>query len=292
MGARLSSYSKTPLTASFLAFSAGTLILLIVNLIADPAGISVGIDFSYPWYVFIGGAIAGLGFHVANIILFSKLGASIVTLVTVTGQMIVGILIDHFGWFGIQATPVSITRAFGAAIMIFAISLVQPKTKKNVLAASEAEKKGSKIIWIASGVLAGFLPPLQTAINGELRVATGSLLGAAFISFFVGTILLLVLLLITQRRIHIPLYDAQKNRIPVWTYMGGIFGVFIVTGNIILLPVLGSVLTTMVFLLGQMVMAILIDQFGMFRLQKRKMDSRRITTLVLMMIGILFVKFL
>lgn len=44
--------------------------------------------------------------------------------------------------------------------------------------------------------------------------------------------------------------------------MGGIFGVFIVTGNIILLPVLGSVLTTMVFLLGQMVMAVLIDQFG------------------------------
>lgn len=106
------------------------------------------------------------------------------------------------------------------------------------------------------------MPPLQTAINGELRVATGSLLGAAFISFFVGTILLLVLLLITQRRIHIPLYDAQKNRIPVCTYMGGIFGVFIVTGNIILLPVLGSVLTTMVFLLGQMVMAVLIDQFG------------------------------
>ncbi|WP_213469707.1 DMT family transporter [Paenibacillus dendritiformis] len=144
IGARLSSYSKTPLTASFIAFSAGTFILLIINLIADPAGISVGIDFSYPWYVFIGGAIAGLGFHVANIVLFSKLGASIVTLVTVTGQMIVGILIDHFGWFGIQATPVSITGAFGAAIMIFAISLVQPKMKKNVLAASKAENRGVK----------------------------------------------------------------------------------------------------------------------------------------------------
>ncbi|WP_210429459.1 DMT family transporter [Paenibacillus dendritiformis] len=144
IGARLSSYSKTPLTASFIAFSAGTFILLIINLIADPAGISVGIDFSYPWYVFIGGAIAGLGFHVANIVLFSKLGASFVTLVTVTGQMIVGILIDHFGWFGIQATRVSITGAFRAAIMIFAISLVQPKMKKNVLAASKAEKRGVK----------------------------------------------------------------------------------------------------------------------------------------------------
>lgn len=54
------------------------------------------------------------------------------------------------------------------------------------------------------------LPPLQTAINGKLRVATGSLLGATFISFFVGAIILLILILITQRRLEFPLYDTQK----------------------------------------------------------------------------------
>jgi transporter family-2 protein len=291
ISARLSSYSKTPLTASLTAFSLGTVILLIINLIVDPAGITTGIDFSYPLYVFIGGAITGVGFNLANIILFSKLGASITTLVTVTGQMIVGILIDHFGWFGVPANPISITTALGVVIMIFAISLAQPKKKKDSAVESE-EKKDSKITWITLGVLAGFLPPLQTAINGKLRVATGSLLGATFISFFVGTIILITLILITQRRLEIPMYDTQKNRIPIWVYMGGIFGIFILTGNIVLLPVLGSVLTTMIFLLGQMIMALTIDQFGMFNLQKRKIDSRRIATLVLMIIGIIFVKFL
>lgn len=44
-------------------------------------------------YVFIDGTIAGIGFHVANIILFSKLGTSVTTIITVTRQMIVGILI-------------------------------------------------------------------------------------------------------------------------------------------------------------------------------------------------------
>lgn len=288
---RLSSYSKTPLTASFIAFSLGTVILLIINLIVDPIGITVGINFSYPLYVFIGGAIAGIGFHVANIILFSKLGASVTTIITVTGQMIVGILIDHFGWFGVPATPISVTRSIGTIIMILAISLVQPKKKKDLTMASGKEKKDSKITWIILGVLAGFLPPLQTAINGKLRVATGSLLGATFISFFVGAIILLIIILITQRRLEIPLYDTQKNRIPVWVYIAGIFGIFIVTGNIVLLPVLGSVLTTMVFLLGQMIMAVIIDQFGIFNLQKRKIDSRRIAALVLTIIGIMFVKF-
>lgn len=40
---------------------------------------------------------------------------------------------------------------------------------------SEVEKKDSTITWIILGILAGFLPPLQTAINGKLRVATGQL---------------------------------------------------------------------------------------------------------------------
>jgi len=291
ISARLSSYSKTPLTASFIAFSLGSVILLIINLIVDPIGISVGIDFSYPLYVFIGGAIAGVGFNVANIILFSKLGASITTIITVSGQMIVGILIDHFGWFGVPANPISITRSIGTIIMILAISLVQPKKKKDLTMVSEEEKKG-KITWIILGVLAGCLPPLQTAINGKLRVATGSLLGATFISFFVGAIILLFLILITQRRLEFPMYDTQKKRIPIWTYIGGIFGIFIVTGNIFLLPKLGSVLTTMIFLLGQMTMALVIDQFGMFNLQKRKIDSRRIAAIALTIIGIIFVKFL
>jgi len=292
ISARLSSYSKTPLTASFIAFSLGTVILLIINLIVNPIGISVGINFSYPLYVFIGGAIAGVGFNVANIILFSKLGASVTTIITVTGQMIVGILIDHFGWFGVPVNPITITRLIGTIIMIFAISFVQPKNRKDLTNASGEEKKGNKITWIILGVLAGCLPPLQTAINGKLRVATGSLLGAAFISFLVGTIILLILILITQRRLELPLYDTQKKRIPIWIYIGGIFGIFIVTGNIILLPILGSVLTTMIFLLGQMIMALVIDQFGMFNLQKRKIDSRRIAALAFTIIGITFVKFL
>ncbi|MGL6218837.1 MAG: DMT family transporter, partial [Lacrimispora sphenoides] len=186
---------------------------------------------------------------------------------------------------------ISITRTIGTIIMILAISLVQPKKKGNLTTITEVEKKNSKITWLALGVLAGFLPPLQTAINGKLRVATGSILGATFISFFVGAIILLILLLITQRRIEFPLYDTQKNRIPIWVYIGGIFGIFILTGNIIILPVLGSVLTTMIFILGQMIMALTIDQFGMFNLQKRKIDSRRIAALVLTIIGIVFVKF-
>ncbi|MBU5437575.1 DMT family transporter [Tissierella sp. MSJ-40] len=82
--------------------------------------------------------------------------------------------------------------------MIFAISLVQPKKKKDLTMVSKEEKKVSKITWIILGVLSGFLLPLQTTTNGKLRTATGSLLGASFISFFVGMIILIILILITN----------------------------------------------------------------------------------------------
>lgn len=68
------------------------------------------------------------------------------------------------------------------------------------------------------GVLAGFLPPLQTAINGKLRVATGSLLGATFISFFVGAIILLILILIIRRRLEIPFANCERLR-PMYALM-------------------------------------------------------------------------
>lgn len=50
-----------------------------------------------------------------------KLGASVTTIITVTGQMIVGILIDHFEWFDEPANPISTTRIIfllGQIIMV------------------------------------------------------------------------------------------------------------------------------------------------------------------------------
>lgn len=291
LSARLTSHAKTPLTASFFAFVLGSVILLVVNLLIDSSGIIGGIDFSYPLYVFIGGALAGVGFNVANIVLFSKLGASVTTLLTVTGQMVIGILIDNFGWFGVQIDKINLTKSLGIIIMLIAVALSQSQTKNKERVLVDEGRKKSKNLWIFIGLVSGALPPLQTAINARLRVATGSILKATFISFFVGMLILMGLLLITQKKIEIPRFDKENKKLPIWIYLSGIFGIFILMGNIVLLPKLGSVLTTMVFLLGQMIMALLIDQFGLFKLEKRVIDIRRILTLVLMVVGIAFVKF-
>jgi transporter family-2 protein len=291
MSSRLSRYSKTPLTASFIAFALGSFVLLIINFIVEPSWLKGAVTLSAPLYVIVGGAIAGVGFNIANIILFSKLGASLTTLLTVSGQMLLGIIIDHAGLFGIASQPITINRILGVTIMIIAIFVSQKRNKNNLISAIKPNIDKQSVFWMFLGVVAGFLPPLQTAINSKLRLASGSLFTASFISFFVGMLLLIIILLLTEHRLSIPIFDEKRHRIPRWLYLGGIIGVAVVSGNIILLPILGSVLTTMVFLFGQITMAFIIDQLGLFNLPKKRIDLNKAITLLLMICGIVLVKF-
>ena len=58
--------------ASFIAFSVGSIILFLTLMIFDTRFYEK-IDFSYPLTIFIGGAVSGLIFNVANIVLFAKI---------------------------------------------------------------------------------------------------------------------------------------------------------------------------------------------------------------------------
>ncbi len=81
---------------------------------------------------------------------------------------------------------------------------------------------------------------------------------AAFISFAVGTIALIIFLLITGQ-FHFRFISSSS---PWWLWTGGILGTFFVAGIVVLLPRLGVVLSFSLVLAGQMFAAILFDQFG------------------------------
>ncbi len=118
---------------------------------------------------------------------------------------------------------------------------------------------------------------------------TQSILLSVFISFFVGAVILALILLITKRKIVIPKVDLQGKKLPLWVYLGGLFGIFIVGGNIIVIKELGSVVTTIVFILGQLLTAVLIDHLGLFGITRRKIKKSQVFALVLICIALLLV---
>lgn len=286
INAKLRAYTKTPFSASLVAFSVGATVLFIILMLFDRYFFHK-IDFSYPITTFLGGATSGIIFNVANIILFTKIGATITTLVTITGQMIMGTLLDHFGLLNLAVHEVSLTRFLGITLMIIALIIYQRSNNRSSI--MQIRTQSANKIWIALGLCAGIFPPLQAVFNGQLRLATDSVLTSTFLSFFIGAILLAVIVLLVEKRIKIPLRDANNRRIPIWVYTGGLFGILIVGGTIVVIHQLGAVLTSLVFIFGQLSMAVFVDHFGLFGLTKRPISTQTIASLSLMIIALFLV---
>ncbi len=81
-------------------------------------------------------------------------------------------------------------------------------------------------------------------------------LWAALLSFIVGTVALIVIVLATRA----PMPGAFPTRPWVWT--GGLLGVFFVGSAILLAPRIGAATMMGLFVAGQMCAAITLDHFG------------------------------
>ena len=140
---------------------------------------------------------------------------------------------------------------------------------------------------IILGFLAGVGLPIQTSVNTRLRKKVGSPFNAALVSFLVGLLFLSALLLVTGQGLHIPF--AQLLNEPAWIWIGGICGVVFLTGNILLFPKLGGVQTVVLPVLGQILMGLTIDNFGLFYSQQTSFTAFRIADAVLVLLGVVLV---
>ncbi len=134
------------------------------------------------------------------------------------------------------------------------------------------------------GVFSGSITPVQTAVNARLGRSVGSPLRASMVSFSVGLLSMLAIVLATG---PYPLLSATAADGPWWMWLAGVFGVTFLTGNVLLLPKLGSLRTVIMPVTGQIVMGLLIDAFGWFGAQQRAISPLRVCGTVLAMAGFL-----
>ncbi|WP_332236623.1 DMT family transporter [Sporolactobacillus sp. KGMB 08714] len=145
------------------------------------------------------------------------------------------------------------------------------------------------ILLLLFGLFAGMVIPLQTSINSRLGLRLKSPFISSAVSFFVGMVFLFIVSLIAE-----PYFFSEGARLfslPLWMLIGGgCIGVVYLTANILLLPHLGSALTVVVTLLGQMIMALAIDQFGWFRVPVHELNGPRLLGILLMLAGVFVVE--
>ena len=134
------------------------------------------------------------------------------------------------------------------------------------------------------GILAGMCLPMQTSINTRLRRSVGSPFKASLISFIVGFLFLALLLLATGQGLGLPWFDLSAE--PAWIWIGGAFGVFFLTGNILLFPKLGGVETVLLPILGQILMGLFVDHFGLFYAKEASLTAFRVMGAALVFAGV------
>lgn len=77
-----------------------------------------------PWWVLIGGGLAG-ALYVASIVWTVRaLGVGGLTAATISAQLAVAVVIDHFGWLGVARSPITAAKVLGIALLAFGMYLV------------------------------------------------------------------------------------------------------------------------------------------------------------------------
>ena len=133
------------------------------------------------------------------------------------------------------------------------------------------------------GISAGLGLALQVGMNAQLRKVLGSAYSAALVSFTVGTVALLALILAT--RTEIPSRDTFAA-VPPWAWFGGLFGAFYVAISTVVATELGATSLLALALAGQLLMAMVVDHFGWLGLPENPITWVRICGVALLGAGV------
>jgi len=141
--------------------------------------------------------------------------------------------------------------------------------------------------FIILAILAGMMMPTQAAINNKLAENVQSPILAAFVSFVVGTVALLIYIVATGA----PLGNlSMVKEAPAITWIGGLLGAFFVASAVVLAPRLGVALTFSLIVAGQMLVTLVIDHFGLFDLPAKQISLPRVLGVTLITIGVILIR--
>jgi len=77
-----------------------------------------------PWWIWIGG-VAGVLYITAALTLAPRLGAASFIVAVIAGQMVISMLIDHFGLMGFATKPISLARMLGVGLILVGMVVTQ-----------------------------------------------------------------------------------------------------------------------------------------------------------------------
>ena len=122
LNTQLREYLSSPLQAAFLSFLIGTVILAVMVIFQPEEKPSFSQLGQVPWFLWLGGL---LGVYAISISIYTapKMGFLTFSGVAIFGQLLMSMLLDHFGWLGTDKNPINWQRLLGGIIIFIGVLL-------------------------------------------------------------------------------------------------------------------------------------------------------------------------
>ena len=124
MNSKLSDSLGSPLVAAFYALGIGAAVLFVLLILSGASFANLSTLRQTPWVFWLGGFF-GAFFVASMAITVPKIGVGLALALTVAGQMLVAIIIDHFGWMEMEQRTISVWRVVGAALITAGVILIK-----------------------------------------------------------------------------------------------------------------------------------------------------------------------
>ncbi len=148
-------------------------------------------------------------------------------------------------------------------------------------------RMNTSLLFILPAIAAGAMIPFQSAMNTQLGKSLQSPYFSALTVFAVAWVGLAICIMVS--RLPIP-GAAQFAAAPKWSYLGGILGGIYILLIVLLAPKLGIGNVTVLVLMGQILAAIVIDQFGLLGAVVHTLNWQRALGVVLLCSGVYLIK--
>lgn len=145
----------------------------------------------------------------------------------------------------------------------------------------------SQLFFILLAIIAGAVLPVQAGLNVQLGKSVHQPIFAAFASFLIRTLGLLIYLFILK--FDFSSITQTKTVSPV-VWMAGILGAFYVAAVIILAPKLGTALTFVLVVAGQMTISLILDHYGILGLPIKHINWQRLLGVAFLVAGVLLIR--
>lgn len=138
------------------------------------------------------------------------------------------------------------------------------------------------------GLFAGANLTFQALVNTQLRTVVGSPLRAGLVSYIGGTLFCTIFLLVRRESLNLFSGGEGAGNLLLWT--GGLYGLIYLIIAVWLLPRIPSSEVFAFIVAGQLLSAMIFDQFGLFGAVVRPIDAYKVCGVGLLVVAVFLIR--